>query len=231
MGERGDLLRRYNQDDLLASSLRTTLSLAGPVGAVIGEFLTQLVPHQRLDRLHEFVEQLHERLEGLEERFRERLITSPGFAALSEQASLAAVRSPSSQRRRDLAELLRMGLSKEDAELIEYQALLRLLEQLNDAEVLILMRYGSFQQTQDNSALQAFITEHAFVLGIDPPTKDATDDERRRWTMGSYYKDNLITLGLLRDPEGTVKAGPGKRAVITPLGKLLLAALGRPTVP
>ncbi len=63
---RDDWIRKYTQGDLLASTLRSALSLTGPVGVIVAEFLTQFVPDQRIDRLHDFVERLGERMIGLE---------------------------------------------------------------------------------------------------------------------------------------------------------------------
>lgn len=76
-------LRKFTQQDLLASGLRVALSAAGPFGVIVGEFLTQFVPAQRLDRLQQFVDCLAERLGGLESVFRERVSSSPSYAACS----------------------------------------------------------------------------------------------------------------------------------------------------
>jgi hypothetical protein len=142
-----DLMRRYTQEDALAAGMRVALSTLGPVGAIGAEFLTQFVPRQRADRLHDYIEQLADRFRDLEEQLRERLETSAAFSSLAEQAALAAARSASSERRRELADLLRTGFSRPDAELIEQEALLHLLEELNEAQVLILMNWGNFRHT------------------------------------------------------------------------------------
>jgi len=80
-------LRRFTQEDMLASGLRVALASVGPVGVIVAEFATQLVPRQHLDRLQNFSEQLNERLAGLEDEFRERLSSSAAFATLTEEAS------------------------------------------------------------------------------------------------------------------------------------------------
>jgi hypothetical protein len=101
--------------DLLAAGIRVALSPLGPFGAVIAEFATQIVPKQRLDRLQDFIEQLNQRLSGMEALFRERISLSAPYASLAEEASLAAVRTASCDRRRDLAALLRTGCSCQTA--------------------------------------------------------------------------------------------------------------------
>jgi hypothetical protein len=193
----------------------------------MGEFLTEFVPGQRTDRLYEYVEHLSERMAGLEEELRSRMQQSPAYAHLLEETSLAAVRTASTQRRRDLAALLRTGLSKSDAELVEHHALLSLLERLNDPQVLILMRYGAFGQSLADPARQAFEAMHAAVLDVHPPTFGDGDDAHRRWTMYTHYEDQLIALGLLKDTEGLAKSNPRGHIEITQLGSLLLESIER----
>jgi hypothetical protein len=223
------LLRKYTQEDMLASGVRVALSVAGPVGTIIGEFLTQFVPQQRLDRLTDYTEQLHDRLHGLEEEFRTRLQTSAAFASFVEQATVAAVRQPSVQRRRDLAELVKSGLSRNDVEMIEHEAILRVLERLNDVQLLILMRYGAFRRSFGNPELEAFVHAHADVFP-NPPTYGDNDDTLRRWAMYSVFEDELVQLNLLRDTEGIAKSSPQRKLGITPFGKMLLRGVGCPTV-
>jgi len=88
---------------------------------------------------------------------------SAAYASLAEEVHIAAVRTPSTDRRRDLAALLRDGLSKPDVELLEERALLRLLEQLNDAQVLILMQHGSFTEHFGDVDREAFTTQHSNI--------------------------------------------------------------------
>jgi len=226
-----DLLRKYDQQDMLASILRTALAVAVPFGGVLNEFVTHFIPAQRVSRLVEFAEKLYERLAGLEEEFREYVKSSPGFAVLTEEAILAAVRTGSSERRRDLAELLKSGLKRPDAELLEHEKLLRLLEQLNDAQVLILMYYGNFKGYMGEPARAEFVKQHAAIFDSRPPDSGASDDDRRRWTLYRLFEDELVNLGLLRDTEGTVKASQRRKVVLTDLGRLLLDTIGRGNAP
>jgi hypothetical protein len=223
----GSPLQTWSQDDVLATSIRLALSVTGPLGAIAGEFLTQFVPAQRIDRLRDFVEKLEERLTGLEEKFKERLSVSPGYAALAEEVSLAAVRTASGEKRQDLAAILQHGLSRDEGELLEEAALLSLRERLNDAQVLILMSYGNFKRTLGDKELDTFRKTHSSVFDVQPPTMQASEEERRRWAMHEHYESQLEALGLLRDTEGVVKSGPGRKYQITTLGRLLLQSIGR----
>ena len=68
-----EALRRFTQEDMLAKGLRVALGTLGPVGVVLGDFLTEFVPQQRMDRLQDFTEQLQARVGDLEEQFKLRL--------------------------------------------------------------------------------------------------------------------------------------------------------------
>jgi hypothetical protein len=118
-------------------------------------------------------------------------------------------------------------LSRPEAELLEHEALLRLLERLNDAQVLILMNYGSFKQSQGDPARTAFRQKHANVFDTRPPNQGAPDEERRRWTMYRLFEDELVMLNLLRDTEGVIHSSPRRVVGVTNLGRILLHAIGR----
>jgi hypothetical protein len=222
-------VEHFDRQDVLAKSIRLGLSVCGPIGAIFGEFLTEFVPGQRVDRLHDFAEHLAERLSALEDQFRERLQSSPTFASLTEQASVAAVQTASGERRRDLAELLRTGLSRSDVELVEHHALLRLLGELNDPQILILMNYGNFRRTLSNPEREQFRKKHSEVFDVRPPTVNEPPDSEnaRRWTMYRHYEDGLVSLGLLRENDGTIRSSTKPTRQITPLSRLLLHAIGR----
>jgi hypothetical protein len=233
----GDWLRQFTQEDYAASLIRVTLGLTGPLGVIAAEFLTQFVPRQRLDRLSDFLEKLVERVSDLE-AFKSRLQESAAFSAVVEQAFIVAVRTPSTERRRDLASLLRNGLSRPDAEMIEQQTFVRMLDELNDPEVLILMNYGSFSvlindpaRLINNPARDEFRRTHATVFDVRPPTLgDSDPSSSRRWTMYQSYVSHLVRLDLAEEYlVGTPRneAERLRQPGITPLGRMLLASIDR----
>lgn len=225
--EQQSWLRRFTQEDMLASGLRMALSAAGPLGAVVSEFVTQLVPQQRVDRLENFVERLNQRFVGLRDEFHERVQSSAPFAVLTEEATLAAVRTASDERRGDLAALLRNGFDHDDSRVEEDLALARLLERLNEPQVLLLMSYGNFKRTMGDTELRDFQLKYPGVFEIHPPTQTGSSDDRRRWAMHNHYIAELVSFGLLEDEEGIAKSGPRRKVRITPLGLLLLQLIGR----
>lgn len=225
--EQQNWLRRFTQEDMLASGLRMALSSAGPLGAVVSEFVTQLVPQQRVDRLEHFVEQLNQKFLGFHDEFRERVQSSAPFAVLTEEATLAAVRTASDERRSDLASLLRGGFDHDDARVEEDLALARLLERLNEPQVLLLMSYGNFKRTMDDTELRDFQLKYPGVFEVHPPTQTSGPDDRRRWAMHNHYIAELVSFGLLEDEEGIAKSGSRRKVRITSLGRLLLQLVAR----
>jgi hypothetical protein len=222
--QRGDIARQFSQQDLLAVGIKGFCGLLGPLGGVVGEFVTQFVPEQRLDRLANMVEQLDEQLGGLREEFKARL-HQPTFAALTEDAFVSAVQTPSDARRRQLASLLRNGLADADAELGRKHTLLRILGGLEDAGLIILRAYG-FSRPSEGAECDAYIQRHASVLDVIPLHGAQTDEERRRWAFYRFYEDRLVSSGLLRELEGTtVRTSPRPLRELTDLGRLLLSAI------
>jgi hypothetical protein len=166
-------------------------------------------------------------LNGIEDRFQQRVASSPSFAALTEEASVAAVSTASDEYRRDLAALLHHGLFRDDAEILEEQALLHLRDRINDAQVILLMSYGNFRQTMGDTDQQDFWDAHPGLFDVHPPLMNSSPDEIRRWTMKEHYGAELESLGLLKDSEGIAKSGRVRNYEITALGRLLLDAIGR----
>lgn len=223
---RVDWLDRFTAEDGAASSVRIALASAGPMGAIVAEFITQFIPNQRLDRLQDFTEQLANRLTGLESAFQERIRESAAYASLVEEASLAAVRTPSRERRYDLAAFLRTGLSQTDADLLGHEALLGVLDGLNEVQILILISYA-FRATLNDPEYEDFKRQHPGVFDVQQPVLNRPDDVvRRRWTMDQHYRSELEARGLLKDTEGIAKSAT-RQYTITTLGDLLVAAIGR----
>jgi hypothetical protein len=226
---RDDLLRTYTQEDGAAAAIRVGLSACGPLGVLVSEFLTQFVPGQRIDRLQEFVEEMDERLKDVEEQVRQRLQTSSAYAVLMEEITVAAVRTPDAQRRRDFAEMLKTGLTKSEVELVDYETLLRLREQVNEPQMLILVYMANFWwRPAHYPPRDKFLETHSEVFDVTAPTVGSNDEEAdRRWAMYQHRKHELISLGLVRDTEGVAKSSATSQLEVTTLGRMLLTAVGR----
>jgi hypothetical protein len=118
-------------------------------------------------------------------------------------------------------------LSKDEAELIEHEMLLKLVDRLNEPQLLIPFSHGGFKGTFADPELEAFHEAHPHVFGLKPPTMNDDESTIRRWAMRESYVAELVILGLLKDDEGLAKSAGVRRVQITPLGRLLLEAIGR----
>ena len=212
--------RAITQADILSTAVRVTLSsaLPGPLGALVSEFVTQFIPQQRQDRLQQFVEELNEKFEGLQAEMRARLEASQGFAVLTEEVCLSAVRTQSNDRRRALAALLRDGFSRGDAELEDSVTLVRILNELNDTQLLLLVFYDRFGLLNSREhRIREFLERNPGLFPSMPTLRDAPEVVEA-WAMHEHYVNELVNLHLLRDREDVVKSSNARVVEITPLG-------------
>jgi len=119
------------------------------------------------------------------------------------------------------------SLDHDEARIEEDLALARLLDTLNEPQMLILMSYGNFRRALGDTELHDFYQKHPGVLDVDPATLDSGPEEIRREAIHDHYTDELVARGLLQDTEGIAKSGPVRRLRITDLGRLLLQLVGR----
>ncbi len=175
--------------------------------------------------MQDFVGVLSERLGALESEVREKLNTSTGYASLAEQALFSAVRTASSRKRRDLAELLRTGLEKSETELVQHETLLRLRDQLNDPQVLILYSYGAFEGGFRDAEQIEFLEQHPEVFDVEPANFGSDASVQKRATIHETYVKQLVALGLIADVEPIGRSSM-LRTEITDLGRMLLEAIG-----
>ena len=225
------LLRTHTQEDLAVLGVRisagvfaTALGL-GPGGTLIGELLALWIPRQRADRLRDYVEELAAQLSGLEDQFKTRMSESVAFSALVERTIIAAVQQASATKRRDIARLVKTGLSRTDVELEEHETLLRLVERANDSQLIILTFY-SLPQTFGNLELDSFLASHREVFPLEPSSQAPAEDQRR-WIMHNVYVSELVSMGLLEDVEGNIKSAGPRQVQLTALGSFLLDAIER----
>jgi hypothetical protein len=230
-----DLLRTHTQEDLTALVVKTSAPLLGYllnpelglVWSAMGEVFSQLVPGQRVDRLHDYVDHLEDRLTGLEAEFQKHIHESAGYVAFVERATLVAAQPGSTRKRRDIAGLVKTGLTRTEVELEAHDAFLRMLERINDSQVLLLMYYN-LPQTYGNPDLASFTDRHPDVFPLAPTNMDS-DDVVHRWTIKEAYVKELVTIGLLEEAEGIARRAGSREVQLTDLGRYFLAAIDRET--
>lgn len=211
-----------NAVDHAAMITRILTSCAPYVGGLLSEILTVAIPGQRLERITDFVRLLDARvclLEGAD--LRQRLL-QPSCSDLFEEGVRQAARSLTEKRRVYLANLVSKGFTLDSTQDIALRFLLRLLEQLNDAEIVQL----AFYIQPDDEAEKAYQEKHAASMHqtfVFPVKREQTETNLQ--TFYRAYESHLVQLGLLGQQLQTTWDGPVKKEgpEITELGRLLLS--------
>ena len=143
------------------------------------------------------------------------------------------MRALSDDRKRYIAELVANGISGDEKDAIEAKRLLRILEQIDDDQVIVLCSYLLKYRDDDE-----FHNKHESVLKPIRASVNSQQDERDEGTMWELSRSQLQTLGLLRGRFKTPKKGESPeidpktgmlRATsreLSPLGRLLLRQMG-----
>ncbi len=194
-----------NLGDHVATLLRATLGNIPGGGALVTELINVIIPNQRTERFAAYVAKLAFRLHQTESELGDLKETLRAEkTALFEDGAQGAVRATSEARIDQLVELVSVGLLGADREAEDQRSIVRLLNDLSDADLRYLMlwteRYGHDR-------------EWRAANGYD--WRWARDEDDRDVAVGDSPIDNLVELstqarlvglGLLEKyaaPEGT----------------------------
>ncbi|MDX5895297.1 hypothetical protein [Rubrobacter radiotolerans] len=207
-----------NDIDYAVSAWSAALGLVPHVGSILGEVVRNIVPNQRQDRIADFVIALDDELGTLQRDVLELKMRTQEFVDLFREAAYQAAATPSDERRRRLAALLKNSLTHEEVRYEEERKLLSLLGRINDSELIILGYYGTEMVGQQAAE---YYERHEDI--VNPPLFETgmSDEEMRDATMKQECRDNLHRLGLIA-PRKSGSEG------ITTLGKLLLEYVDGP---
>lgn len=180
-----------NSTDYLVSALKGVLGVI-PAGSVIGELL-QVIPNQRMDRLIEFTKIMNNKLSTIEQDlFRQKALNENFSMLLEEAITKHVISAVSNERKEYIASLIVNSLSLEDLELLASKHLLKLLGEINDAEVIWLRFY-----LDPSYGDREFRNKHKDVLEYISPLS-SLQQTRDNFAVQNSYKEHLVQLGLLK---------------------------------
>ena len=220
--------------DHLAALARSTVGPVPIFGPLLAEVITVTIPNQRIDRVAKFSVELESRLREVEKCLLESKLKDDDFTDLIEEGVRQAARSLSDERRSYIATLIANGLTSDDIDCSESKHLLRILDEINDIEVVWLRSYSEPAISGD----EAFRETHEDVLKPIVATFGASQEILNKETLQTSYKEHLCQLGLLERrhridrktglPEFDSVTGSMKQwgYQITSLGRLLLDEIG-----
>ena len=160
----------------------------------MGEVITGIIPRQRIDRVERLTTELAAQVSGMdEERVRQRF-GEPGFVDLLEDGLGQTIRATSKERIKQIATLLKNGLSDDDVNALQYKTLMGLLGQLNDAEIIILQYEGAYYFPVGT----AFFQQHQNVLTPPIALTSSPQSEHEKEAIHNAYYEHLERLGLYK---------------------------------
>jgi hypothetical protein len=219
-----------NSRDKLVSAARGALSAVPFVGGLLGELISNVIPNQRHDRIVEYLRNLEDRISQMEEGEAKIALASPEKIDLIESGGFQAARATTGERINLIAHAVANGLCAKETEVVRRKRLLKLLGEIDDDELAILVAYG-----------RSYAGGHHDAFGnINIPEPSHLGAERELIDLNKLYelgKNRLVQLGLLRKNYGSVKKGQipefdarsgefKHRLEISYLGRLLLRESG-----
>jgi hypothetical protein len=188
--------------DYLVSALRSATGVVPIFGSFLAELVTVTIPNQRVDRIADYFRVLGRRLSNFEKLFLDEQAKRSDFCEFIEESFHQAARSTTEERREYIANLIASGLRKDQENYLQSRFLLRILGQLNDAEILILYYYWL---GHSSGALQ-FEARHPELVPYAPqwPPHNAEPDAT---AVRQGYHNHLADLGLLNREYETGRYG------------------------
>lgn len=147
--------------DLAVSFAKGVFGAVPYIGGIVAEVTGTLIPRQRLDRVTEFLQILDAMVTELQREVLEQKMKTEEFIDLFEDAVWQAARARSRNRKEWIAAVLKHSLYEGEINHIRSKELLALLNELNDAQIIIL-KSKSFELP--GPAQEAFYEQHRAVL-------------------------------------------------------------------
>jgi len=224
-----------NGVDDTATFWKITLDLLPVAGPIFSEIIGSLIPNQRMDRITEFLKILDQRLGALGhdvETLKEKM-TEESYINLFEEGTWQAARASSTERKEYIANLLVNGLNDEALNELQKGVFLKILSELNDAEIIILNSY-TLQVRHD----QEYQEKHKDILMAPIAHLSADSDTINDSIVYKTYREKLIRLNLLNYTFPSIKKGEipefdpktgmmkSRGHELTSLGRLFLKYIG-----
>lgn len=200
--------------DYVASAVRAALGVVPFAGSLLAELAGTVIPNQRIDRIVKYAEVLETRLAKIEREFVQQQLKDESFTDLMEEGLRQAARSLTDERRQYIASLISNSLSSAEIEYYESKHLLKILEELNDVEIIWLRFY--LNPTMGGDA--EFRNKHKDILKPVTKVMGAPQSIRDKGTLQDSYKEHLVRLGLLEKADNKYS--------LASLGRLMLREIG-----
>jgi len=225
---------QQNKADLLAATTKSALGAIPFAGALLSELVSNLIPNQRIDRLSKYVVELERKLSDLTTEKIQEFLKSEECIDLFEESFIQASRALTDKRRELIASIVRNGIDTDSITYSESKYILKLLQELNEQEIIWLR----FYLVPTIGGDEEFRNKHKQVLDPVQAHLGSTEAIIEKSALQDSYTEHLERLGLIQSnynfnhdsgmPE--FDSFTGKPSVtyrdISILGKLVLKQIG-----
>lgn len=204
--------RKSGKDAVISQAMKavgTVLPVSGEplgfAGGIVIQLLSEVIPNRWRRNIERQVRILDATLEGISEEVLLEKSRSDEFQELLEEVMKQAARASTDERRHYLANFLRNSLTREELSRDQRKTLLELLNQLTDAEV-VLLKFLTLSRWEP-FARKDFAQRHPHVIGAGYSTTESSasrsapgkiDRRLRAFLRQSLRK--LSSIGLIGYP-------------------------------
>lgn len=223
-----------NKTDLAVTISKTVLGIIPYAGNFIGEIIGNIIPNQRIDRIAKFCTELDKEIKELPIEIIKSLQKNEEFVDFLEESFLQASRAFSEERRTYILKIVINGIKDENLEIIQSKHLLKILNELNDIEIIWLRYHHNYYDSRDKE----FEEQHKNILEKVYAYVKCDDETLIKAAIQDSYLEHLERLELLNtkikidkqsnQPRYNKATGQPETSHtrITTLGKLLLKQIG-----
>ncbi len=225
---------KHNKSDLITSVAKSAVGAVPFAGTLLSELVGAIIPNQRIDRLTKYVKELEQKISLIPDEVFDRLKTNEQFIDLIEESFVIASRAITDERRKYIASIIANGITNNSIEIEESKLLLKILQELNDIEIIWLRFYKVPTVVGD----EEFRKKHNNILSQIRAYVGSDKETMQKAALQESYKNHLERLGLIRKkiridpstkiPEFDIMTGQPRTsyARTTQLGDMLLEQIG-----
>lgn len=199
-----------NRTDLIVSTLKSVFGTIPILGSGLSELIGILIPNQRIDRLTKYIKELENKLNNFSSEKLKEFLKNEECIDLFEESFIQASRALSDEKRSQIASVVKNGLDETSIEYSTSKYMLKLLQELNDQEI-IWLRYYLMQSPNDD---KEFREKHKNILYQHEPLVGGENSLWEKKALTESFQEHLERLGLIRTKK------------ITILGQMLLRQIG-----
>ncbi|MBA4318027.1 MAG: hypothetical protein C0412_06480 [Flavobacterium sp.] len=182
-----------NKTDYIVSLSKVITGMVPEYGSLLGEIIGNIVPNQRIDRIAKYVKQLDERLSSIPVEKINDLLQNEEFIDLIEESFYMSSRVMSDERREYIINIIAKGIESEELEMIQSKQLLKILNELNDVEIIWLRFYLDTTFNGDKE----FREKHKDIFDEKKKYSHKNEKEYIDYIVQDSYVEHLERLGLI----------------------------------